>query len=427
MKEKKTLTAFASVPDLRIGVPVKTCAPPLATEKNWLMRVCFISHSAGRYGAELALLELLQGLVKLNVRCLVLVPEKGPLLAQLNLLNIEWQIIKYPPWISQRKWMLTPYRIVRTLKALVVAVQMAQVIKRWNCDLVYTNTAVVGAGAFAAWLACRPHIWHSHESGYHNPSLKFDLGSRWVARLMDHFSALIIVNSYSVKEDYARYIEPGRMHLVYQSVTLREEIEISQRRIDATEPLFRCAIVGSLHAWKGQDEAINALSEVVRRGINAHLLLVGDGGKRFAAALLQQIKDLGLEERVKLIGYAENPLQFICMADVVLVCSRWEAFGRVTVEAMLAGKAVIGSSNGGTTELIQDGKTGLLYERGNHTQLADRIQYLYENPEVKSKLGEAARIWAASRFTQERYAKEVLDLLKGVLAREKISPQIPSN
>ncbi len=48
-------------------------------------------------------------------------------------------------------------------------------------------------------------------------------------------------------------------------------------------------------------------------------------------------------------------------------------------------------------------------------------------PEVKSWLGEAARIWAASRCTQERHAKEVLDLLSGVLTREKILWQIPSN
>lgn len=53
------------------------------------MRVCFISHSAGRYGAELALLELLQGLVKLGVRCLVLVPQKGPILGELDRMNIE--------------------------------------------------------------------------------------------------------------------------------------------------------------------------------------------------------------------------------------------------------------------------------------------------------------------------------------------------
>jgi glycosyltransferase involved in cell wall biosynthesis len=88
---------------------------------------------------------------------------------------------------------------------------------------------------------------------------------------------------------------------------------------------------------------------------------------------------------------------------------------------MLAHKAVIASASGGTIEIISDGKTGLLYEPGNHVELADKIQYLYENPEARFQLGEAAHAWAAGRFTQERYAKEVLELFTGVVAKEKVS------
>jgi glycosyltransferase involved in cell wall biosynthesis len=115
-------------------------------------------------------------------------------------------------------------------------------------------------------------------------------------------------------------------------------------------------------------------------------------------------------------------------ADVVLMCSRWEAFGRATVEAMLAGKPVIGTANsGGTAELIQDGITGLLYKAGDHDELANKIQFLYENPQEKLKLGAAARLWATGRFTQERYAKETFTLLSEVLMMEKTVPPNLSN
>lgn len=381
------------------------------------MRVCFISHSAGRYGAELALLELLQGLAKEGVDCKVLVPEKGPLLIALDELHVEWRVIGYPVWMSRPRWLV--YRIARTLKSVVMAVRIAHVITRWRCDIVYTNTVAVGAGAFAAWLARRPHIWHLHESGHKNPSQKLDLGERRVARLMDHLSAAIIVNSRAVENDYTRYINSTRMRVIYQSVTLRDYTEKAGDFIEGDQ-FFLCVIIGSLHAWKGQNEAIIALSEVVSRGINAHLLIVGDGEKHFRAALCQQVIDLGLGQRVKFHGYAENPMPLIWAADVILVCSRWEAFGRVTVEAMLAGKPVIGSANGGTTELIQDGETGLLYESGNHSKLADKIQYLYEHPKEKERLGNAACVWATDRFAQKRYAKEVRDLLGEVLAQSKL-------
>lgn len=381
------------------------------------MRICFISHTAGRGGAELALLELLQGLIAEGVDCRVLVPKTGPLLTALDRLHVKWKIVGYPRMVSTRRlWLLG--RIVRTVKTLLWAIPMARIIANWRCDVVYSNTVTIGTGALAAWIVRRPHIWHLHEFGYLDHNLLFDLGERRAVRFMDRFSAVVIANSHAVVKDYARYIKPNRMRVIYQAVTLLDKMEKAHDLI-SDDQSFQCVIVGSLHAKKGQDEAISALSEVVRRGVNAHLLIVGDGGKRFAAALLQQVKDHGLEKRVRFHGYAENPMPLIRAADLMLMCSHWEAFGRVTVEAMLAGKALIGTAGGGTTELIQDGETGLLYERGNSTQLADKIQYLYENPKERVKLGTAAQRWAENRFTQKRYANEVRDLLSEVLVTEK--------
>ena len=111
---------------------------------------------------------------------------------------------------------------------------------------------------------------------------------------------------------------------------------------------------------------------MVRRGVDAHLWIVGDGDRRFTLALREQVRDQCLEQRVTFVGYVNDPVQFIRMSNVTLVCSKWEAFGRVIVESMLAGKPVIATANsGGTAELIEEGKTGLLYERGKPTEFAD--------------------------------------------------------
>ncbi|BCT67971.1 glycosyltransferase family 4 protein [Nitrosospira sp. NRS527] len=388
------------------------------------MRVCFVSHSAGKGGAEFALLELLQGLIVEGVDCKVLVPKKGPLLAALDQLHIEWKIIGYPPWWVtrvRRRWM--PGRILRTVRTLLLAVPMAKIIAKWECDLVYSNTVAAGAGALAARLAKRPHVWHLHEFGYRDPNLLFDLGKRRTAHMMDRLSTIFIANSYAVVNDYARYINRDKMKVIYQAVTLPNETESSRGDHTTDRSCFTCVIVGSLHIAKGQDEAIRALAEVVRRGIDAELLLIGGSGRRFRKALAQQARDFNLEQRVRFIGYVENPIPYIRMADVVLVCSRWEAFGRATVEAMLTGKPIIATANsGGTTELIHNGKTGLLYEAGDHVELADKIQHLYQSPEEGARLGTAAHIWATGRFTQQRYAKEVLNLLSEALTEGCAAP-----
>jgi glycosyltransferase involved in cell wall biosynthesis len=373
------------------------------------MRVCFVSHSAGRYGAELALLELLQGLLRSGpgVKALVLVPKKGPLLDELDRLNIEWKIIGYPVWLSRPRWL--PYRAIRLLKTALISVRVAWTIKKWDAHIVYTNTVVIGVGALAARLAGLPHVWHSHESLAHNPSQRFDLSEGAVSYLMHRLSNAIIVTSRSVANDYKRFPDPGKIRVVYQSVTPRADTRSPKPVIDRL--FFQCVIIGSLHPWKGQDQAISAVTELASRHINVHLLLVGDGGKRYRAQLVQQAEALGVSRRIAFQGYAEDPLPLIHNADVVLVCSRWEAFGRVAVEAMLAGKPVIGSARGATAEIIQDGRTGLLYEWGNIRDLTKKIQFLHDNPEESMRIGGSAQQWARNRFTQERYAREIFGIL----------------
>tara|TARA_Y100001936_G_scaffold226575_2_gene246084 strand:+ start:19861 stop:21030 length:1170 start_codon:yes stop_codon:yes gene_type:complete len=387
------------------------------------MRICFISHSTGRHGAEKALLELLEGLLKLNVTCLVILPKEGPLIVQLDRLNIEWKIMGYPKWrmTGYPRWLsrqrMTAYRFIRTIIGLLRSVQLARTISKWDCDLVYTNTSSIGIGGLAAWLIHKPHIWHLHESGRHM-GLKYDFGERRTVCLINYFSSLIIVVSHSLRNTYSQYIKADRMRMVYQSITIKNKTKKHDLNYD--KEIFQCIIVASLHPYKGQDEAIAALSELILRKLKVNLLIVGDGWSSFQEKLRQQITKFGLNKYVKFIGYIENPMPYFQIADAVLVCSHWESFGRVTVEAMLAGKPVIGTASGGTAELIQNGITGLLYNSGNHIELANKIQYLYENPKEKLKLGTAARTWAVGRFTQERYTKEIFNILCEVLDKKDL-------
>jgi hypothetical protein len=91
-------------------------------------------------------------------------------------------------------------------------------------------------------------------------------------------------------------------------------------------------------------------------------------------------------------------------ADAVLVCSRMEAFGRVTVEAMLLNKPVIGTNTGGTMELIEEGRTGLTYEPGNAHQLANQIEKLIQDPVLRRTLAENGNKFANENFSKEKFS-----------------------
>jgi glycosyltransferase involved in cell wall biosynthesis len=257
-----------------------------------------------------------------------------------------------------------------------------------------------------------------HEFSYINPNDRFDLGRGLVTRLIDHLSTVVIANSYTLKQEYAKYVDIGKFRVIYQAVTLKESTDSPPPSI-AGITAFKCIVIGSLQEVKAQDEAILALCEARRQGVPAILLLIGDGDQAFRLMLEELAERCDIAQQVIFHGYAENPQPLIGAADVVLVCSRSESFGRVTVEAMLAGKAVIGAAGGGTVELIRNGNTGLLYSPGNYLELAAKIRYLHENAEQKLRLGTAARNWASDRFRREKYAEEVIGILEEAVGREK--------
>jgi glycosyltransferase involved in cell wall biosynthesis len=73
---------------------------------------------------------------------------------------------------------------------------------------------------------------------------------------------------------------------------------------------------------------------------------------------------------------------------------------------------VIGTKAAGTEELIRDGLTGLLYEPGNADQLAEKIEYLYRNPELRKQIGKKGRDWAVRTFTIDNYTSGLLDVIE---------------
>jgi len=104
--------------------------------------------------------------------------------------------------------------------------------------------------------------------------------------------------------------------------------------------------------------------------------------------------------------------------DVVVHTSvRPEAFGRVILEGMLLGKAVVATAAGGVPELIQDGTTGFLTPPGDAARLADALIPLLRDAQLRQRIGTQARSWARERFNVQRHVTELgeiyEDLVKG--------------
>lgn len=382
------------------------------------MKVCIVSHSTADAGAERVLIEVVEVLRENGIQCLVVFPWEGPLIEAVVERGAEYKVLNYEWWVGDTGVRDRVRKVRHHIKA---SLKLALFLARNPCDLVITNTLTIPVGGLAATLLHVPHVWWIHEFGEEDHGLKFDLGIKCSTWFMDHASTMVLVNSAAVGSKYSKYIDRRKLHLIYYSVHLNLS-DVATHALSAVTPgKPRICIVGRVTEGKGQVDAIRAMGKLTRDGTDATLLLVGPAGD-YASHLSELARQLGVEDRVKFTGPVDNPLPIMSSCDVSAVCSRSEAFGRVTVEAMKLGRPVVGTRAGGTPELIEDGFNGFLYTPGNHDELASKLEVLLRNPELRNSMGAAGRSWALQRFTREKFRKDLVRLLSLALSGSKRRP-----
>lgn len=371
------------------------------------LSVVLVSHTAGLGGAELALVELVRSLVgRPGLDLCVLVPDDGPLVDACGKAGARTERFDYDWWGSVTGHENRPQRMRRNGRA---ALSLIQRFRRDRPDVVVTNTVMPPSASLAARALRIPHVWYIHEFGVLDHGIAFDLGWHRTAGLIGRLSDVVIANSYAVRQVYTGPVPEQKLRVVYYGVETGKPV--ADRR-DPTR--FRLVVVGELKPSKGQADAISAAALLRDRGYPVDLHLVGAGLPERVAELRRLAAALDVEPAVHFEGHVADPTPFLATADVALMCSRSEAFGRVTIEAMKAGRPVVGGRSGATSELIADGVTGLLYETGDATDLAAKLARLAEDRELARSMGETAQDWSSVTFTPERYGASFEAVLRSV-------------
>jgi glycosyltransferase involved in cell wall biosynthesis len=319
-----------------------------------------------------------------------------------------------------RWWMsLLPARAGRTKNLLALidprrSQRLAALIRNAQADVVVTNTIAIGAPAIAARRARVPNIWYVREYGRDDHSLEFDIGSRLAYRLINRLSAAVVVNSGTLRAHLQE-------HGVDKAEVVAYAIEVPEGvvRPRPSKPTLQLALVGTVTPGKGQEDAVRAVARVVEAGTDVQLAFVGPAQTQFRNSIAELASDLGVRDRIRFTGFVEGPFAEIAEADVCLVCSRREAFGRSTIEAMKCARPVIGAASGATAELVQHEVTGLLYRPGDVAELAAAIVRLDRDRELLARLGERAHEWSRARFNLARYGEDLERVVSTVLASSR--------
>ncbi len=173
--------------------------------------------------------------------------------------------------------------------------------------------------------------------------------------------------------------------------------------------------IGRLDRVKGHDVLLRAIATVD----GVRLIILGEGQER--SALEQLAVDLGVSDRLDLLGWVDNPRAHLPSFDVMVLPSRSEGFPLAVVETMLAGRPVVATRVGSIAEAVADGETGFLIDKDDANSLAAVLRRLRDDPSLRARLGQRGREVASTRFTVEQMAKRYERLWHEVLA----TPQAP--
>ena len=291
--------------------------------------------------------------------------------------------------------------------------KMVQYLKKNKFDLVHINSFFSCIEwADAARKAKIPYVWHLREYVTHDHN-RYIRGKLRYNFLLKH-SARILTISKDMQQYWSAKLG-YRCDLVYNG--LETELLYKNAESKLTSDTVRCAMVGRVAEGKRQLDAIKAVELLRNNGCkNVSLVIVGYRGVvPYEREIKKYITDNHLEDIIELVGFTDNVGSILENCDIGLICSNREAFGRVTIEYMLAGLLAIGSDSGGTPELISDGETGLLYAPSNIEKLAEKIEWAVQHKQEAKAILLTGQKNAAENFSINTTAENVYRIYNEVL------------
>ena len=374
--------------------------------------VLIINQSAELYGADKALLELIENYPEDFVPIVVL-HEEGPLkviLENMGVMVIKTSVIKVKRGILKPSFFISlPFVILKSFW------KIKKELNGKKIDLIHSNATSVFIGAFYGFFFRIPHLWHVHEI-IEKP--------KKVAQVYPHiinfFSEKVVFNSVATSNHFTTIlrnislksiiIHNGQKRLLEKT----SETEIEKIRNSFSSDIngkIVIGLIGRISKIKGQHVALEAFSTVIKNHSNVHLVFIGSsvkGKEAYINNLFERIKELNLNKNVTFIDFQENIWSFYDAIDIVIVPStEKESFGLVATEAMLSKKPVVAANQGGLSEIVVNDETGYLFEPNSTIDLCYKLEKLISNPILRNAFAEAGYKRVNENFSTEKYVKSI--------------------
>jgi glycosyltransferase involved in cell wall biosynthesis len=305
---------------------------------------------------------------------------------------------------------------------------LGEAIREWQPDLVTTNCAANVHGALAARRAGLPHVWHIRERIGTGGSMHFPLSDGRLVQHVGELSTAVATVSEYVAEPFRRHGVDSELEVVFDGVDLDAFVAPAaiergwqlRRKWGIPKESMLVAKVANLTAQvKRHDVFLRAAAQVARRHPDVRFVVVGaipKGNGWLSRSAIEHwnrleslARDLGLGGSLVWADSVDDPPAIMNAIDVLAHACDIEGFPRVVIEAMAAGKPVVGPRAGGVAEGVGD-EGGLLVEPGSPEHLAEGIEALIEDQELSRRLGTNGRRRVVDNFSSKHHLNKMVDL-----------------
>jgi len=231
---------------------------------------------------------------------------------------------------------------------------------------------------------------------------------------------MILPVSHQVADQINRFIPESirpKVEVLYMGsdkpeILRNDEMNAYKEEIGIAEGEFIIGMVGRIEETKGQYLLIEAAEVLKRSNVPVKIIFVGHAMQEsYQSRLEEMVQAKGLENEISFLGFTKNPHRFMQACDVMVLATKCETFGLVVIEAMQVDTVMVATNQCGPLEIIEDGKSGLLFERGDSADLADKIGYLYEHPIQRQAMATEAKKRAEELFSNEKQFKKLAEVL----------------
>jgi len=277
--------------------------------------------------------------------------------------------------------------------------KIEQIIKDIEPDVVMTNTIISPWAALAAHYQNVPHIWFVREYGDLDHGRKFDIPHEQIYQDVGNLSNLVVANSKTMAEHITKFVPTAKVATLYNPFNIQKLKERSKAKIQ--NPFrhdgLKLVMTSNISRTKGQLEAVQAVGQLNQDGIPAEICILGKNvDKPYYEEIEEVIKQYDIADKVHFAGLQPNALAYVNAADVGIVASRKEAFGRTTFEYIAIGKPVVGADSGATPEMVENNVNGFLFAPGDSKSLAGALKNYVNDNSLLAKHGAASAKKAAA-------------------------------